>query len=150
MANHEVTFTCKNCGLQFNARIYGAVCPKCQAISSTPTPKIKRAPDELFHIPDPALNGAGFTKSVLFDDDGDDKYRIEIFSKPIAEGLAIEVTFGYWSVDKAPYQLIDSYVEIMIGYEGIKLAINNLADLLRLTDTLIKSIKVKKYADRCC
>lgn len=150
MANHEINITCKRCELEFDARTYGTICPRCFKQNAFAIPKVSRGNEPLFHIPDAALTGAGFKKSILHDSDGEDKYRIETFNRAVAESLSVEVTFGYQAkAGDAPYELIDSFVELRLGDEGVKLATNTLADIIRLADTLTKSIKLRKYAARC-
>lgn len=152
MANHEIIYTCNTCGKEFDARLYGAVCPHCQAVNATPARYGREVKGDLFYIPSNAMLGCGFSREIAFDRDhcDFDNFKIITYTKPIAEGLVIQVVFFFEAKIKGLFELRESNVDLVVTEGVFPLGVKSLADIIRISDSLIKSIKFRKYAARCC
>ena len=143
MANHEVTYKCQTCGLDYDARLHGAICPECQSVNSTPANRRRQGLKTLFHISDAALIGAGFVKSECFDRDLSDFDNVKVvtFAKEIVSNLRIEYCFYFYAENPAQFELKESTSQLILGDEDLLLKLNDFASTLRFTDTLIKTLK---------
>lgn len=152
MANHEVIYKCHTCGNDFDARLYGAVCPHCSGVNATPASCVCEAKGDLFYILPCALLGCGFECQTSYDRDQTDfdNYKIDTYTKPIADGLKIEVVFFFEAKTKGLYELKESNVDLVVAKGVLPLGVKSLADIIRISDSLIKSINLRKYVARCC
>ena len=152
MANHEVTYKCVRCGNEYDARLHGAACPECKTPSSTPAYRRGPSTGALFHIPDAALVGAGFTKTTFNYSDGGgfSNIREEVFTRQLADGLALEVSFVYKKWDGITSELVATRVDLVVSQRLVPMKLSSLAEIIRFTDTMVKSINTKLYAARCC
>lgn len=152
MANHEVTYRCVTCGVDYDARLHGGVCPECHTPNGTPASKRRGCTCELFHIPDAALAGAGFTKNTLHYSEGAsiNNIRDEVFTRQLAYGLTLEVAFVYRGWDGITSELVATRVDLLVAHSYIPLQLGSLAEIIRFADTMVKSINAKRYAARCC
>lgn len=152
MANHEVNYKCVRCGNEYDARLHGVECPECQRINSTPVSCVRDGNNDLFYIAPCALLGCGFFVKTSFDSDqcDFDNLKIVTYTKPIAQGLRIEVVFFFEAKIKGIYELKESNVDLVVADGVLPLGVKSLHDIIRISDSLIKSINLKKYAARCC
>ena len=152
MANHEVTYKCVGCGNEYDALLHGAVCPECHTPAGTPASKRRGSVGELFHIPDAALAGAGFTQSTLHYSEGanTNNIREEAFTRQLADGLTLEVAFVYRAWNGITSELVATRVDLVVAHSYIPLQLGSLAEIIRFADTMVKSINTRRYAARCC
>lgn len=152
MANHEITEICLGCGDEYDARLHHGICPTCQHPSALfRVSKVNPSRQGLFHIPDAALIGAGFTREEMYDSDLSPFTNVKVvtFGREIRRNLRVEVNFYYYANQPGVFELKESSVQLMLGDEDLPLNLCTLADIVRFIDTLIKTIKTATHATTC-
>ena len=146
MVNHEVTYKCNNCGLSYDARLYGAVCPECASINSTPARCVSKTGTPIFHISDAALLGAGFKREeeCFSDLSTFNNTRVVTFTKAITKKTSIEVCFYYHAETPGAFEMLESTATLDVGDEDQALSITSLSDLILFIDRLTKTVKKEK------